>query len=34
MVHMVEYGYGAVGGAIRREGSPDKAQWDRLTMVR
>lgn len=34
MVHMVEYGYEAAGGAIRREGSPDKADWDRLTMVR
>ncbi len=31
MVHMIEYGY---GGAIRREGSPDYADWDRLTMVR
>ena len=34
MVHMVEYGYEAAGGAVRREGSPDKADWDRLTMVR
>lgn len=34
MVHMVEYGYEAAGGAIRREGSPDRADWDRLTMVR
>ena len=34
MVHMVEYGYEAAGGPIRREGSPDKADWDRLTMVR
>ncbi len=34
MVHMIEYGYEAAGGAIRREGSPDKADWDRLTMVR
>ncbi|MEJ8560565.1 metallophosphoesterase [Yoonia sp. GPGPB17] len=31
MVHMVEYGY---AGDIRSEGSPDYAQWDRLTMVR
>jgi 3',5'-cyclic AMP phosphodiesterase CpdA len=31
MVHMVEYGY---QGEIRREGSPDYADWDRLTMVR
>ncbi|HAT87237.1 MAG TPA: phosphodiesterase [Rhizobiales bacterium] len=31
MVHMVEYGY---EGQIRREGSPDYAEWDRLTMVR
>lgn len=31
MIHMVEYGY---TGEIRREGSPDKAEWDRLTMVR
>lgn len=31
MVHMVEYGY---AGEIRREGSPDYAEWDRLTMVR
>lgn len=31
MVHMVEYGY---SGGIRREGSPDYAEWDRLTMVR
>ncbi|MEM7567981.1 MAG: metallophosphoesterase, partial [Pseudomonadota bacterium] len=34
MVHMIEYGYEAAGGTIRREGSPDKADWDRLTMVR
>lgn len=34
MVHMVEYGYEAAGGDVRREGSPDKADWDRLTMVR
>ncbi|MGR3434620.1 MAG: metallophosphoesterase [Shimia sp.] len=34
LVHMIEYGYEAAGGAIRREGSPDKADWDRLTMVR
>ncbi|WP_298986824.1 phosphodiesterase [uncultured Roseibium sp.] len=31
MVHMVEYGY---HGDIRREGSPDYADWNRLTMVR
>lgn len=31
MVHMVEYGY---RGEVRREGSPDYADWDRLTMVR
>ena len=31
MVHMVEYGY---QGEIRREGSPDYADWNRLTMVR
>lgn len=31
MIHMVEYGY---DGEIRREGSPDKAEWDKLTMVR
>ena len=31
MVHMVEYGY---EGEIRREGSPDYADWNRLTMVR
>lgn len=31
MVHMVEYGY---RGEIRREGSPDYADWNRLTMVR
>lgn len=31
MIHMVEYGY---DGEIRREGSPDKQDWDRLTMVR
>lgn len=31
MIHMVEYGY---AGEIRREGSPDKSEWDKLTMVR
>lgn len=31
MVHMVEYGF---DGPIRREGSPDYAAWDKLTMVR
>ncbi|KZM48664.1 phosphodiesterase [Labrenzia sp. OB1] len=31
MVHMIEYGY---AGEVRREGSPDYADWDRLTMVR
>ncbi len=31
MVHMIEYGY---AGKVRREGSPDYADWDRLTMVR
>ena len=31
MVHMVEFGY---EGAIRGEGSPDYADWDKLTMVR
>ncbi len=31
MVHMVEYGY---DGEIRGEGSPDYADWDRLTMTR
>lgn len=31
MVHMVEFGY---AGEIRREGSPDYADWDRLTMIR
>jgi 3',5'-cyclic AMP phosphodiesterase CpdA len=31
MVHMVEYGY---QGEIRREASPNYADWDRLTMVR
>lgn len=31
MVHMVEYGY---SGELRREGSPDYAEWNRLTMVR
>ncbi|MEP0234489.1 phosphodiesterase [Roseibium sp.] len=31
MVHMVEYGY---AGDIRSEGSPDYADWDRLTMIR
>ena len=30
-VHMIEHGY---EGPIRREGSPDRAEWDRLTMVR
>lgn len=31
MIHMIEYGY---QGEIRIEGSPDYAQWDKLTMVR
>lgn len=31
MVHMVEYGY---EGEIRGGGSPDYANWDKLTMVR
>jgi hypothetical protein len=31
MIHMVEYGY---TGDIRSEGSPNHADWDRLTMVR
>ncbi|WP_420414011.1 phosphodiesterase [Roseibium sp.] len=31
MIHMIEYGY---EGTVRREGSPDYADWDRLTMVR
>jgi 3',5'-cyclic AMP phosphodiesterase CpdA len=31
MVVMVEYGY---DGAIRSEGSPDYADWDKLTMIR
>ncbi|QPH53651.1 phosphodiesterase [Pontivivens ytuae] len=31
LIHQVEFGY---DGEIRREGSPDKADWDRLTMVR
>lgn len=31
MVHLVEFGY---GGEIRREGSPDYADWNRLTMAR
>ena len=31
MVHMVEFGY---AGDIRAEGSPDRAEWDRLTMIR
>ncbi|MEM7730829.1 MAG: metallophosphoesterase [Pseudomonadota bacterium] len=30
-VHMVEFGY---AGEVRGEGSPDYADWDRLTMVR
>ncbi len=30
-VHMVEFGY---VGAIRVEGSPDYAAWDRETMIR
>lgn len=30
-VHMVEYGY---AGALRTEGSPDYADWDRAEMVR
>lgn len=34
LVHMIEYGYEQAGGAIRREGTPDKADWERLTMVR
>jgi len=31
MIHMVEYGY---AGEIRIEGSPDYAEWDKLTMIR
>ncbi|MEO0989471.1 MAG: phosphodiesterase, partial [Pseudomonadota bacterium] len=31
MVHMVEYGY---TGTIRSEGTPDYADWDKVTMVR
>lgn len=31
MVHLIEFGY---QGEIRREGSPDYADWNRLTMVR
>lgn len=31
MVHMVEFGY---EGEIRGEGSPDYADWDKMTMVR
>lgn len=31
MVHMVEYGF---DGEIRSGGSPDYAEWDKLTMVR
>lgn len=31
MVHMVEYGY---TGEIRAEGTPDYADWDKITMVR
>lgn len=31
MVHMVEYGF---EGKIRSEGSPNYAEWDKLTMVR
>lgn len=31
MVHMVEFGY---TGEIRRESSPEYADWDRLTMIR
>ncbi|MBN9671977.1 phosphodiesterase [Roseibium aggregatum] len=31
MVHMVEFGY---AGEIRGEGSPEYADWDRLTMIR
>ncbi|MHC0052508.1 phosphodiesterase [Actibacterium sp. D379-3] len=31
MVHMVEFGY---SGPIRGEGSPDYADWDKLTMIR
>ena len=34
MVHMIEFGYQANGGTIRSEPSGDKAEWDRLTMVR
>jgi 3',5'-cyclic AMP phosphodiesterase CpdA len=30
-VHMVEFGY---AGKVRTEGSPDYADWDRLTMIR
>ena len=31
MVHLVEFGY---DGEFRREGSPDYADWNRLTMAR
>ena len=31
MIHMVEFGY---DGEIKGEGSPDYAEWDKLTMVR
>ncbi|MEL6647734.1 MAG: phosphodiesterase [Pseudomonadota bacterium] len=31
LVHQVEFGY---DGEIKSEGSPDYAQWDRLTMIR
>lgn len=31
MVHMIEYGY---DGDIRSGGSPDYAEWDKLTMIR
>ena len=31
MVHMVEFGY---AGEIKGEGTPDYADWDRMTMVR
>ncbi|MEM9499785.1 MAG: phosphodiesterase [Pseudomonadota bacterium] len=31
MIHMVEYGY---NGEVRGEGSPDYADWNKLTMVR
>jgi hypothetical protein len=31
LAHMVEFGY---AGEIKGEGSPDYADWDRMTMVR